>query len=84
MKTPIMLTGRQMAQARGLAGVSQKALADLAEVGLSTLARAEVDRDRIPGMTTTAMLRIVDALERAGVDFDLAGNISLRTRRAGD
>ena len=66
---PIILTGDQIAMARGLARLNQTELARLATVTRGTISRAEREGDAYPEVSTTIMLWIVDALEGAGVEF---------------
>lgn len=88
MNGAVMLTGNQIAAARRLAGYrTQAELAAAAEVSRPTVERAERFGDEIPGMNTEIMVRIVRALERAGIEFyldggTLAGGVGLRLRGA--
>lgn len=84
---PAMITGNQIAAARRLAGISsQAALADAAGVSRPTVERAEAARDAVPAMRTDQFVRIVRALEEAGVEFilpqgaSLVGGVSIRMR----
>ena len=68
----MFLTGDQIVAARRLAGIRTQAdLAHRAGVGLATVARAELARADVPNMQLEAMLKIVRALEAAGVEFYL-------------
>ena len=82
-----MLTGNQIAAARRLACVgSQEDLARLAGVSRPTVERAEGAREALPPMRMDQMVRIVRALEAAGVEFflppgaPLAGGLGMRMR----
>ena len=63
-----MLTGAQIRAARGLLGWSQKDLAEHADVGFTTVQRAERDSGVFKGAVQT-VLKFEGALERAGVEF---------------
>ena len=83
----VMLTGNQIAAARRLAGVgSQEDLARLAGVSRPTVERAEGAREALPPMRMDQMVRIVRALEAAGVEFflppgaPLAGGLGMRMK----
>jgi DNA-binding XRE family transcriptional regulator len=84
---PVMLTGNQIAAARRLAGIgSQEALARLAGVSRPTVERAEGAREALPAMRIDQMVRLVRALEGAGVEFflpsgaTLAGGLGMRMK----
>lgn len=73
-----MLTGRQMAAARHLAGFrTQTDLAVAAGVGPSTVMRAEAEKDVLPTMNVRTMGAIVRTLEASGVRFSVPENGSL-------
>lgn len=63
-----MLTGSQIRAARGLLGWSQKELATRAEVGFTTVQRAERESDVVKGNVQT-VLKILSTLQSAGVEF---------------
>lgn len=79
---PVMLTGDQIAAARRLAGIRTQAdLATAAGVSRPTVERAEAVRGAIPAMGTTAMGKIVRALESSGVQFVMSdGGLTMRAR----
>ena len=84
----IVLTGNQIAAGRRLAGIgTQEDLAKLAGVSRPTVERAEGARDALPPMRMDQMVRIVRALEGAGVEFflppgtALAGGLGMRLKR---
>lgn len=85
-----MLTGDQIRAARQLAGFrSQAAFASAAGVSRPTVERAEAAGEAIPAMATAALVRMVRALEEAGISFGLHGGsligglaISLQRRGA--
>jgi transcriptional regulator with XRE-family HTH domain len=83
-----MLSGNQIAAARRLAGIgSQEDLANLAGVSRPTVERAEGAREAMPLMRTDQLVRIVRALEGAGVEFflspgaSLAGGLGMRIKK---
>ena len=59
------MTDRQIKAARALLGIDGKALADMAGVSLVTVRRIEAD----PNASGYARLALINALEKAGVDF---------------
>ena len=63
-----MLFGSQIRGARGLLGLSQDELANLAGVGVATIRRMEAVDGLVPGNLESAV-RIRNALENAGVQF---------------
>ncbi len=63
-----MLTGAQLRAARALLGIDQKTLADQAGVSLPTVQRMESSPGTVRGVIDT-LTKIVDALERAGVEL---------------
>ena len=63
-----MLYGSQIRGARGLLGMSQDQLAELAQVGVATVRRMEAVDGLVPGNLESAA-RIRNALENAGVEF---------------
>jgi DNA-binding transcriptional regulator YiaG len=61
------LMGAQIRAARGLLGLSQTALSELAGVGIATVKRLELATEVTASGRT--LIRIQSALERAGVEF---------------
>jgi transcriptional regulator with XRE-family HTH domain len=82
-----MLTAAQMRAARALVGMEQKALAELSGVSLPTIQRMEASNGVVRGVIETLM-KVMGALETAGVEFINEGAISsgggrgVRLRRA--
>jgi len=82
-----MLTAPQMRAARALVGMEQKALAKLSGVSLPTIQRMEASNGVVRGVIETLM-KVMGALEAAGVEFINEGAISngggrgVRLRRA--
>ena len=63
-----MITSFQMRAARALLGIDQKTLADLARVSLSAIQRMEASHGNVRGVVGS-LTKVVDALNRAGVDL---------------
>ena len=89
-----MLSGNQIAAARRLAGIGSQEdlanlanLANLAGVSRPTVERAEGAREAMPLMRTDQLVRIIRALEGAGVEFflspgaSLAGGLGMRIKK---
>ncbi len=82
-----MLTAAQMRAARALVGMEQKTLAELSGVSLPTIQRMEASNGVVRGVIETLM-KVMGALEAAGVEFINEGAISssggrgVRLRRA--
>ena len=63
-----MITAAQMRAARALAGIDQKTLAERAGVSLPTIQRMEASDGVVRGVVDTLM-RVIDALDRAGIEL---------------
>jgi len=63
-----VLTAAQMKAARALVGMEQKILAELSGVSLPTIQRMEASNGVVRGVIETLM-KVMDALEAAGVEF---------------
>jgi len=63
-----VLTGAQLRAARALLGIDQKTLADQAGVSLPTVQRMEASPGIVRGVVDS-LTKIVDALDRAGVEL---------------
>lgn len=61
-----MITAVQMRAARALAGIDQKTLANMAGVSLPTIQRMETS-DGVVRAVVDTLVKVVDALDRAGV-----------------
>ena len=70
-----MLTATQMKAARALVGMEQKTLAARSGVSLPTIQRMETSNGVVRGVIETLM-KVMDALEAAGVEFINEGMIS--------
>lgn len=63
-----MITSAQMRAARALLGVDQRQLAEMARLSLPTIQRMEASDGQVRGIIDTLM-KVVEALERAGVEL---------------
>ena len=63
-----MITSGQMKAARALLGIDQRQLAELCAVSLPTIQRMEASGGTVRGMIDT-LVKVVDALDRAGVEM---------------
>ena len=63
-----VITSFQMRAARALLGIDQKRLAELAGVSLPTIQRMEASVGNVRGVVDS-LIKVVDALNRAGVDL---------------
>jgi transcriptional regulator with XRE-family HTH domain len=70
-----LLTAAQMRAARALAGMEQKALATASGVSRPTIQRMEASNGVVRGVIETLM-KVMGALEAAGVEFINEGAIS--------
>ncbi len=70
-----MITAAQMRAARMLLGIDQKTLAELAGVSVPTVQRMEASKGNVRGVVES-LTRVVEALERAGVELIGEGAVS--------
>jgi len=63
-----MITSSQMRAARGLLGIDQRQLAEMASLSLPTIQRMEASGGQVRG-TIDTLMKVVDALERAGIEM---------------
>jgi predicted transcriptional regulator len=70
-----MITAAQMRAARALLGMDQRQLADAAGVSLPTIQRMEGSDGQVRGNVDT-LVKVVEALERAGVELINEGAVS--------
>ena len=61
-----MMTAAQMRAARGMLGIDQRQLAEMAGVSLPTMQRMESSAGTVRGMIES-LTRVVEALDRAGI-----------------
>ena len=64
----LVITSFQMRAARALLGIDQRTLAELAGVSLPTIQRMEASVGNVRGVVES-LTRVVDALNRAGVEL---------------
>ncbi|MEJ1964511.1 MAG: transcriptional regulator [Gammaproteobacteria bacterium] len=83
-----MITAAQLRAARALLGMDQRALAHAAQLSLPTIQRMEASEGVIRG-TVDSLMKLVAAIEAAGVDLlnegdtSLVGGRGVRLREAG-
>lgn len=70
-----MITAAQMRAARALLGIDQRQLADSARVSLPTIQRMEGSDGQVRGNVDT-LVKVVEALEKAGVELINEGAVS--------
>lgn len=63
-----MITGSQMRAARALLGLDQKDLAAIAGLSVPTIQRMEASEGNVRGVVES-LTRVVEAIERAGVEL---------------
>lgn len=63
-----MITSGQMRAARALLGIDQRRLAELAGVSVPTIQRMESSDGQVRGQVES-LVRVVDALGRAGIEL---------------
>jgi transcriptional regulator with XRE-family HTH domain len=63
-----MMTSGQLKAARALLGIDQKQIAELAGVSLPTIQRMEASDGVVRG-TVDTLTKVIEALNRAGVDL---------------
>jgi transcriptional regulator with XRE-family HTH domain len=67
----MIITAAQVKAARVLLGLSQRDLAKIAGLGIATVKRLETATE--PRGAVTTMLKVQNALEKAGIEFIPAG-----------
>jgi len=70
-----MITAAQMRAARALIGMDQRQLAEAAGVSLPTIQRMEGSEGQVRG-NVDSLVKVVDALDRAGVELIAEGALS--------
>lgn len=70
-----MITAAQLRAARALLGIDQKTLASLAGVSVPTVQRMEASQGNVRGIVES-LTRIIEALDRAGVEIITEGMVS--------
>ena len=75
-----MITSAQLRAARGLLGIDQRHLADLAGLSVPTIQRMEASDGVIRG-NVDSMMKLITALDGAGVELIAEGAASRATGR---
>ena len=75
-----MITSAQLRAARGLLGIDQRELADLAGLSVPTIQRMEASDGVIRG-NVDSMMKLITALDAAGVELIAEGAASRATGR---
>ncbi|WP_049768228.1 helix-turn-helix domain-containing protein [Methylocella silvestris] len=70
-----MMTAAQMRAARALLGLDQRQLAEMSGLSLPTIQRMEASEGNVRGVVDT-LTRVVEALDRAGVELIGEGALS--------
>jgi transcriptional regulator with XRE-family HTH domain len=70
-----MISSAQMKAARALLGMDRKTLAELSGLSLPTIQRME-SADGVVGGTVESLVKVVEALENAGVELIGEGTVS--------
>lgn len=70
-----MITGPQMKAARALLTMDQRELAAASGLSLPTIQRMEACRGTVRG-TVESLMKVVDALQQAGVELIAEGTVS--------
>jgi transcriptional regulator with XRE-family HTH domain len=70
-----MITAQQLRAARALLGMDQRDLAQVAHLSLPTIQRMEASGGVIRG-NVESLMKLIDALERAGVELINEGAVS--------
>jgi predicted transcriptional regulator len=70
-----MITAAQIRAARALLGMDQRALAEAAGLSLPTIQRMEASDGQVRG-NIDSVVKVVEALERAGVELIGEGGVS--------
>jgi transcriptional regulator with XRE-family HTH domain len=75
-----MITSAQLRAARGLLGIDQRELADLAGLSVPTIQRMEASAGVIRG-NVDSLMKLVTALDHAGIELIAEGAASQGTGR---
>lgn len=71
----IMITAAQIRAARSLLGIDQRKLAEASGLSLPTIQRMEASDGQVRG-NVDSLVKVVEALERAGVEMIAEGTVS--------
>jgi transcriptional regulator with XRE-family HTH domain len=75
-----MITSAQLRAARGLLGIDQRELADLAGLSVPTIQRMEASAGVVRG-NVDSMMKLITALDLAGIELIAEGAASQATGR---
>ena len=75
-----MITSAQLRAARALLGVGQQELAELSSLSVPTIQRMEAS-DGVVRCTVDSLMKLVSALDTAGIELIAEGAASARGRR---
>ena len=71
-----MITAAQLRAARAMLGIGQRELAEVAGVSLPTIQRMEASDGQVRG-NVESLVKVVEALERAGIELIAEGAASM-------
>ena len=75
-----MITSGQLRASRALLGIDQRELADLCRLSVPTIQRMEASDGVVRG-TVDSLMKLITALERAGIEVIAAGAASQKGGR---
>jgi predicted transcriptional regulator len=78
----VKITAGQIRAARALLGISQNELAEQAGVSVPTIKRCETESGTAPNVAEPSRAKIIDALERAGIEFTNGDALGVRLVKA--
>jgi len=70
-----MITSGQLRACRALLGIDQRQLAELCQLSVPTIQRMEASNGVVRG-TVDSLMKLVHALEAAGIELIAAGTVS--------
>lgn len=74
-----MFTGRQLAAGRALAGLTQRELAKVVNISVSTLSRIEASKETLRG-SKYSIHSVVAVLEKRGIEFTSGDALGVQVR----
>lgn len=77
----ILISGHQLRAARALTGIGQKQLADAAKVNVNTIRNMESRGREAINSGAVTLKKVLDALERLGIEFLNHGQPGVRLRK---
>jgi transcriptional regulator with XRE-family HTH domain len=75
-----MITAGQLRASRALLGIDQRELAELCRLSVPTIQRMEASDGVVRG-TVDSLMKLITALERAGIELIAAGSASQKGGR---